>query len=74
MDESAPSDRTTVKRKPMRAAYDRATINAVLDEGFVCHVAFLVDGQPCAIPTLYVRLGDRIYLHGSPASRMLQAL
>ena len=74
MNESAPSDRTTVKRKPQRAAYDRVTIHAILDAGFVCHVAFLVDGQPCIIPTLYVRLGDRLYLHGSPASRMLQAL
>jgi nitroimidazol reductase NimA-like FMN-containing flavoprotein (pyridoxamine 5'-phosphate oxidase superfamily) len=74
MNESAPSDRTTVKRKPQRAAYDRVTIHAILDEGFVCHVALLVEGQPCAIPTLYVRLGDHLYLHGSPASRMLQAL
>jgi nitroimidazol reductase NimA-like FMN-containing flavoprotein (pyridoxamine 5'-phosphate oxidase superfamily) len=74
MNESAPSDRTTVKRKPQRAAYDRVTIHAILDEGFVCHVAFLVEGQPCAIPTLYVRLGDHLYLHGSPASRMLKIL
>lgn len=68
------SDRVTVKRLPHRAAYDLATIHAILDEGLVCHVAFLVDGQPCVIPTLYVRLGDHVYLHGSPASRMLQAL
>lgn len=64
----------TVKRLLARGAYDRATINAILDEGLVCHVAFLVDGQPSVIPTLYVRLGDHLYLHGSPASRMLRAL
>jgi nitroimidazol reductase NimA-like FMN-containing flavoprotein (pyridoxamine 5'-phosphate oxidase superfamily) len=64
----------TVKRLPHRAAFDAATIHAILDEGLVCHVAFLVDGQPCVIPTLYVRLGSCLYLHGSPASRMLRAL
>jgi nitroimidazol reductase NimA-like FMN-containing flavoprotein (pyridoxamine 5'-phosphate oxidase superfamily) len=74
MNEPAPSDRTTVRRKPQRAAYDRPTIHAILDAGFVCHVGFLVDGQPYVIPTLYVRLGDHLYLHGSPASRMLQTL
>jgi nitroimidazol reductase NimA-like FMN-containing flavoprotein (pyridoxamine 5'-phosphate oxidase superfamily) len=74
MGDRPPSERTTVKRLPKRAAYDTATIHAILDEGLVCHVAFLVDGQPSVIPTLYVRLGDRLYLHGSPASRMLQAV
>jgi nitroimidazol reductase NimA-like FMN-containing flavoprotein (pyridoxamine 5'-phosphate oxidase superfamily) len=74
MNEAAPSDRTTVKRLPKRAAYDRATVHAILDAGMVCHVGFLVDGQPCVIPTLYVRLGEHLYLHGSPASRMLQAI
>src|SRR5689334_1664626 len=69
-----PSDRTTVKRLPKRAAYDTTTIHAILDTGLVCHVAFLVDGQPCVIPTLYVRLDDHVYVHGSPASRMLQTL
>jgi nitroimidazol reductase NimA-like FMN-containing flavoprotein (pyridoxamine 5'-phosphate oxidase superfamily) len=69
-----PSERTTVKRLPKRAAYDSATIHAILDEGLVCHVAFVADGQPCVIPTLYVRVGERLYLHGSPASRMLQTL
>jgi nitroimidazol reductase NimA-like FMN-containing flavoprotein (pyridoxamine 5'-phosphate oxidase superfamily) len=74
MNDAAPSDRTTVKRLPKRAAYDRATIHRILDEGLVCHVSFLVDGQPCVIPTLYVRLDNHLYLHGSPASRMLQAI
>jgi nitroimidazol reductase NimA-like FMN-containing flavoprotein (pyridoxamine 5'-phosphate oxidase superfamily) len=67
-----PSDRTTVKRLPKRAAYDRDTIHAILDQGLVCHVAFTVNGQPTVIPTIYVRIGEVVYLHGSPASRMLQ--
>jgi nitroimidazol reductase NimA-like FMN-containing flavoprotein (pyridoxamine 5'-phosphate oxidase superfamily) len=71
---TSPSERTTVKRKPQRGAYDRETIHAILDEGLICHVGFVSDGQPCVIPTLYVRIGDHIYLHGSPASRMLRTL
>jgi nitroimidazol reductase NimA-like FMN-containing flavoprotein (pyridoxamine 5'-phosphate oxidase superfamily) len=74
VNDSPPSDRVTVKRLPQRGSYDRAKIRAILDEGLICNVAFLADGQPRVIPTLYVRLGDRIYLHGSPASRMLRAL
>jgi uncharacterized protein len=72
--DAPPSDRATVRRKPQRAAYDRATVYRILDEGLVCHVAFVVEGQPFVIPTLYVRVGDRLYLHGSPASRLLQAV
>lgn len=72
MNHPPPSDRTTVKRLSKRAAYDRDTIHAILDEGLVCHVAFAVDGQPTVIPTIYVRIGEAVYLHGSPASRMLQ--
>jgi nitroimidazol reductase NimA-like FMN-containing flavoprotein (pyridoxamine 5'-phosphate oxidase superfamily) len=74
LDHPPPSARTTVKRLPQRAAYDRATVYGILDEGLVCHVAFMVDGQPCVIPTLYVRLEDCLYLHGSAASRMLKVL
>jgi nitroimidazol reductase NimA-like FMN-containing flavoprotein (pyridoxamine 5'-phosphate oxidase superfamily) len=74
MNEPPPSGRATVKRLPKRAAYDRATIHAILDEGMVCHVGFVQDGQPFVIPTIYVRVGETIYVHGSPASRMLQAL
>jgi nitroimidazol reductase NimA-like FMN-containing flavoprotein (pyridoxamine 5'-phosphate oxidase superfamily) len=74
MNELPPSDRATVKRLPKRAAYDRATIHAILDEGMVCHVGFVQGGQPFVIPTIYVRIGETVYLHGSPASRMLQAL
>ena len=68
------SPRTTVKRLPKRGAYDRATIEAILDEGLVCHVGFAVDGQPYVLPTIYARVGGEIYLHGSAASRMLRTL
>jgi len=64
--------RTTVKRLPARGSYDRETINAILDEGFICHVGFAVDGQPYVIPTGYARVGDLFYIHGSSASRMLK--
>src|SRR2546425_495484 len=74
MNDGHPSPRATVKRLPQRAAYDRATIDAILDEGLICHVGFVVDGQPFVIPTIHVRIGDSIYVHGSPASRMLQTL
>jgi nitroimidazol reductase NimA-like FMN-containing flavoprotein (pyridoxamine 5'-phosphate oxidase superfamily) len=66
--------RTTVRRRPARASYSRALVHAVLDEGLVCHVGFAVDGQPFVLPTAYARIGDRLYLHGSSASRMLNAL
>lgn len=71
---SAPTPRTRVRRAPRRAAYDRATIDAILDEALVCHVAFVHDGQPYAIPTLHARVGDTIYLHASAASRMARTL
>ena len=71
---AAPSPRSEVKRIPERAAYDRATIEEILDEGFLCHVAFAPDGEPFVIPTIYGRLGDHVYLHGSSANRMLRAL
>lgn len=70
----SPTHRTQVKRLPKRAVYDRAQIHAVLDEGFVCHLGFIVDGQPYVIPTGYARSGDQVYVHGSVASRMLRAL
>lgn len=65
---------TRVKRHPERGHYDRETIDAILDEGFLCHLGFVVDDQPYVIPTLHARVGDVLYLHGSPASRMLQTL
>jgi hypothetical protein len=69
-----PTPRTRVRRIPQRGAYDRATIDAILDEGLVCHVGFVVGGQPFVIPTLYARDGDRVLVHGSAASRMLTTL
>jgi nitroimidazol reductase NimA-like FMN-containing flavoprotein (pyridoxamine 5'-phosphate oxidase superfamily) len=68
------SERTTVRRLAQRGIYDRAAIDAILDEGLVCHVGFNGDGQPFVIPTLYVRAGDRILIHGAMGSRMLRAL
>src|SRR5690242_2621501 len=69
-----PTERTRVVREPQRGVYDRETIDKILDEGFVCHVGFSVDGQPYVIPTLFARVGDAIYFHGSAASRMLRNL
>jgi nitroimidazol reductase NimA-like FMN-containing flavoprotein (pyridoxamine 5'-phosphate oxidase superfamily) len=68
------TSRSTVKRLPKRADYNLETINEILDEGFVCHVGFVVDGQPFVIPTGYARLNNHIYIHGSAASRMLRSL
>ncbi len=68
------TNRTRLKRLPKRGAFDRETINAILDEGFICHVGFVVDGQPYVIPTGYARVGDDLYIHGSSASRMLRTL
>src|SRR5260370_8525599 len=69
---SHPSARTRVVREPQRAVYDRATIYDILDEGFICHVGFAIDGQPYVIPTSYGRKDDMLYIHGSAASRMLR--
>jgi len=67
-----PTERTRVVREPQRGVYDRETIYKILDEGMVCHVGFAADAQPFVIPTLYARVGDAIYFHGSAASRMLR--
>lgn len=67
-----PSDRTRVRRLPKRGHYDRATIDAILDNAIVGHVAWVQDGQPFATPTAVWRQGDRLYWHGSSASRMLR--
>lgn len=69
-----PTPRTEVRRLPARAAYERALIEAILDEGLVCHVGFSTDHGPVVIPTTYARDGDRLLLHGSPASRMLRSV
>lgn len=66
------SDRTTVKRLAERGAYDRDTVYSILDEAYLCHVGIVVDDLPIVIPTLHVRVGNDLILHGSPASRMLR--
>ena len=71
---SGPTPRTRVVREPERGVYDRETAYRILDEGFICHVGFVVDGQPFVIPTSYGRSGDNLYIHGSAASRMLRNL
>ena len=65
---------TRVKRHPERGAYEREQIDAILDEALYCHLGFVVDVQPYVIPTIHTRLGDVLYVHGSPASRMLRTL
>lgn len=67
-----PTARTRVIREAERGVYDRAAAYQILDEGFICHVGFAVDGQPFVIPTAYGRKGDSLYIHGSAASRMLR--
>jgi nitroimidazol reductase NimA-like FMN-containing flavoprotein (pyridoxamine 5'-phosphate oxidase superfamily) len=74
MEAFTPTDRTKVHRLPKRAVYETAQIHAILDEGYLCHVGFAVDGQPYVIPTGYARSGNQIYIHGSAASRMLRSL
>ena len=74
MDELSRTDRTTLRRLPNRGVYDRASIHSILDEGLICHVGFVVDGQPYVIPTIHGRVGEKLFFHGSPASRMLRAL
>lgn len=69
-----PTQRSQVKRTPKRANYERQVIYDILDEALICHVAFTVDNQPFVIPTAYGRVEDKIYIHGSPASRMLRSL
>jgi uncharacterized protein len=68
------TNRVRVRREPDRGRYDRPSIHAVLDAGLIAHVAFADDGQPFCIPTLFARIGDDVYIHGSRASRTLKAL
>ena len=68
------SERTRVVREPIRAVYDRAVIYKILDEAFTCHVGFAADGQPFVIPTMFARIDDSIFFHGSAASRTLRGL
>ena len=74
MSNFTPTERTKVRRKPDRGSYDRELIYSILDEAFVCHVGFIADGMPIVVPTNYVRVGDKLFLHGSVASRLMKTL
>lgn len=74
MDSFTPTKRSALKRLPKRGEYARESVYQILDEGFVCHVGFVVEGQPFVIPTGYARAADTLYIHGAQASRMLRAL
>ena len=65
-----PTERTRVVREAERGVYDRETVYQILDEGFLCHVGFVMDGQPFVIPTSYGRKNSHLYIHGSAASRI----
>ncbi len=69
-----PTERTRVFRKPGRGSYDRHLVHSILDEALICHVGFVQDGQPYVIPTIHVREGETLYLHGANANRTLKAL
>jgi nitroimidazol reductase NimA-like FMN-containing flavoprotein (pyridoxamine 5'-phosphate oxidase superfamily) len=73
METYQPTERTQVRRLPKRGVYDKQQVHAILDEGFLCHVGFVVDRQPFVIPTGYGREGERVFIHGSPASRVLRS-
>src|SRR6266852_7900502 len=74
MEKVTQTARTTLRRLPQRGAFDRESIEQILDEGFICHVGFAVEGQPFVIPTGYARVNDKLLIHGSQASRMLRTL
>lgn len=67
-----PTDRTLPTRARDRASYDRETVHAILDESYLCHLGFVRDGAPVVLPTLYARVGDALYVHGSTGSRPLR--
>lgn len=69
VDAYQPTERTVPSRHRERAHYDRELVHAILDEGYLCHLAFVRDGAPVVLPTLYCRVGDRLYLHGSTGAR-----
>ena len=71
----SPTERTRVRRLPERGQYEQETINAILDEALICHVGITTaDGYPVVIPTIHARSGDTLYIHGSPASRLLRSM
>lgn len=74
MPAAPPSDRTRLRRRPQRGTYDRAVIEAILDEALICHVGFVERDQPYVVPTVHARIGSQLYLHGARANRMLTAL
>lgn len=74
MSDFTPTQRTRVTRKPDRGSFDRELIYGILDQAFVCTVGFIVDGMPFVVPTNYVRVGDKLFLHGSTASRLMRTL
>ncbi len=75
MSDPAPlTARTRIVREPQRAVYEREAVCAILDEGFICHVGFVINEQPFVIPTSYGRNDETLYIHGSSASRMLRSL
>ncbi len=74
MSDIVVTDQTRIRLHPERGAYDRDVVNAILDEGLVCHIGVAVDGRPAVIPTAYVRIDDDIYIHGSPNNRILTTL
>ncbi|MFE5857351.1 pyridoxamine 5'-phosphate oxidase family protein [Streptomyces sp. NPDC056500] len=72
VDSYEPTARTIPTRSRERASYDRASVHAVLDDGYLCHLGFLRDGAPVVLPTLYARVGEQVYVHGSTGSRPLR--
>jgi uncharacterized protein len=70
----SPTERTRIVREPNRAVYDRDAIYKILDEALTCHLGFVIDGQPFVIPSMFARVADAIYFHGSAASRTLRGL
>ena len=74
MTDTLKTPRTTLKRNHTRGAYDRASVNGILDAGIFCHIGYAIDGQPFVTPTSYWRDGDRVLIHGSSASRMVRTL
>src|SRR5712691_1890097 len=74
MSNFTPTERTKIRRKPDRGSYDRELIFSILDEAFVCHVAFIADSLPYVVPTNYARVGDKLFLHGSIGSGLMKTL
>src|SRR5277367_5750372 len=73
MQDFVPTRKSRVRREPERAHYDRKTVFGILDAGIICHIGYVIDGEPYVTPTCYWREGEQIYWHGSSASRMLRA-